>query len=97
MANQTADVFKRLASEIDLLFAGSGHPSNWRQHSYRDAIFALYQSHPDLTGDRIREFTRELWPAASDERAAEKQKIFEDICTAWDEWRYARDMLSVMQ
>jgi hypothetical protein len=97
MASDTADVVKCLALLIDGLFTGGGHPSSWSQRSYRDKIFALFEWNPALTGDGIQKFAVNLWPIASDERASEKEAIFQEICKAWDEWRYARDQLQEAQ
>jgi hypothetical protein len=72
MASEKSDVIKRLAFVIDGLFLGGGHASSWHQEAYKSEVFELFQCHPTLTGDMVREFAHELWPTSGDQRSAEK-------------------------
>jgi hypothetical protein len=89
-------VSERVYGIIELMFAGGGHPSHWRQESYRQRLWRVFDSalEHDVCGDNIRIFVREHLLGHDDQRSEEKYEILRQVCDAWDEWAYARAKLA---
>ena len=89
MPSQISVVVQGIASEVDTIFMGDG-PKSWGE-PYKSAIFDLFRDNQTISGDRIRQDLHDEhnWPLSTDARASDKREMFEDICNAWDEWRYA--------
>ena len=69
--------------------------SNWQQRGYKDDLFHIFRHSPkderrfpSLSGDEVKDHIRnEL--GSSPEEYERIEKTVEEVCFAWDEWRYA--------
>lgn len=86
--------YTELPKLIDLLFRNSDHPAYWQQEPYKTDFFRLFVAEPELHGDNITDRLREGWLKTTD-RPDEKKEIMLEICSAWNEWQYAKKHLAM--
>jgi hypothetical protein len=92
--SEVAPILDRMWKRFESLFVGTGQPAHWRQGSYRTGFFDVFRetySIQPLHGEQVADNLKERFLEQNDERYEEKLKVLNEICGAWDEWKYAWD------